>query len=197
MWHELHQCQHCLCIAYRRPKWRRYGSANVTQGIISSNKLRQALAITGSMGTMLCELLFCFAILLVFACSMRTAASRAASHDTLTAADPQTCCGPEPCGSALGLAIRLTVGTAPDLRHSTSSHCSAGATGTQTGFFYSPGYSSCWVTLCKPTQSLRCRAMEPHRIESSHCKLRVHGLEVGVNVRSNVVILVGRRTDGL
>ena len=68
----------------------------------------------GLMRSTLCALLFRLATFLVFACRVSITASGAASHDTLTAADPQMCFRPEPCGSArkkspaLGLAFRLT-----------------------------------------------------------------------------------------
>ena len=121
----------------------------------------------GSMRSTLCALLFRFAIFLVFACRERSSASKAASHDALTAADPQTCFRPEPCGSAresataLGLAIRLTVGAAADLQQSTP-------TRHQDPFVHHIGYPTSCVSVSTLLHALRCFASQGHSSESSH-----------------------------
>ena len=136
--------------------------------LVSSDKLRQALTMAGSMRSTLCALLFRFAIFLVFACRERISASRAASHDALTAADPQTCFRPEPCGSAresataLGLAIRLTVGAAADLQQSTP-------TRHQDPYIHHIGYSTSCVSVPTLLHALRCFASQGHSSESSQC----------------------------
>jgi len=122
----------------------------------------------GSMRSTLCALLFRFAIFLVFACRERSSASKAASHDALTAADPQTCFRPEPCGSAresataLGLAIRLTVGAAADLQQSTP-------TRHQDPFVHHIGYPTSCVSVSTLLHALRCFASQGHSSESSQC----------------------------
>ena len=146
-----------------------YSSLGPTiQSLVSSDKLRQALTMAGSMRSTLCALLFRFAIFLVFACRERISASRAASHDALTAADPQTCFRPEPCGSAresataLGPAIRLTVGAAADLQQSTP-------TRHQDPFVHHIGYPTSCVSVSTLLHALRCFASQGHSSESSQC----------------------------
>jgi hypothetical protein len=120
----------------------------------------------GSMRSTLCALLVRFAIILVCACRERLAASGAASHDTLTAADPQTCFRPEPCGSAresataLGLAIRLTVGAAADLQQSTP-------TRIQAPLVHHIGCPTSCMSIPTPLHALRYFASQGQQREQS------------------------------